>query len=243
MNDLTIVENGLIPIYGNEQQGQLVNARELHEFLEVGDKFAQWIERRIAKYEFEEGIDFFTISGKSSGGRPTLDYILIMDVAKEIAMVENNDRGREVRKYFIEVEKKAKQSNVVPLSKDKALVTVLRTTADLVEGHDKISKRVDELEQKLDEQITLKSGEQRKLQKEIAKRVYELATKTEIQQLGFTSNEQIKPDLSKVKKKLFSGLHRDIKDCFAVPSFKDVRRNDLDEVVSFVKSWRPKLVS
>lgn len=112
MNNLQVLENGLIPIYSNEQSEVLVDSRELHEFLESGWKFSDWIKDKIEKYSFINGEDFFVISGKSTGGRPQTDYILKLDIAKEIAMVENNEKGRQVRRYFIEAEKRLKASKI-----------------------------------------------------------------------------------------------------------------------------------
>lgn len=108
---LELMESSIIPIYkgrainGKYEHEQLVNARELWEALGVGRDFATWIKEKIDKYSFVEGVDFSPIRGKSSGGRPSLDYILTMDTAKEIAMVENNEIGRKIRKYLIEIEK------------------------------------------------------------------------------------------------------------------------------------------
>lgn len=117
MNNLALLENGLVNVYQNNYQEKLVDARELHEFLEVGDRFDQWIQRRIEKYGFVENLDFCTILCKTEG-RPRTDYILKLDMAKEIAMVENNAKGRIARRYFIEVEKKYRQmvdvSNLSP---------------------------------------------------------------------------------------------------------------------------------
>ncbi|KPD08232.1 antirepressor, partial [Aneurinibacillus migulanus] len=86
----------------------------------------------------------------------------------------NTDKAWEAYEMLVDDYYQVKKSNnVVPLSKDQALVTLLRTTADLVENQEQIIQRIDEVERKVDEQITLHSGEQRKVQKEIAKRVYE----------------------------------------------------------------------
>ncbi|WP_069649667.1 antA/AntB antirepressor family protein [Caloranaerobacter ferrireducens] len=109
MNDLTVVENGLIPIYQNQKGERLVDARELHEFLEVKSKFADWIKNRIDKYGFIENLDYVTVSKILENGGRTKEYILKIDTAKEIAMVENNLKGRLVRRYFIEVEKKFRE--------------------------------------------------------------------------------------------------------------------------------------
>lgn len=83
-----------------------VNARDLWEKLESKQRFADWIKDRIEKYGFNEHEDFFVILGKSTGGRPSTEYHLTMDMAKELAMVENNEMGRTIRRYFIQCEKK-----------------------------------------------------------------------------------------------------------------------------------------
>lgn len=100
--------NELLKIDVNEKGEQLISARDLHEFLESKQNFADWIKSRIEKYSFIEDEDFIIILGKSTGGRPQKEYILKLDMAKEISMIENNEKGRMARKYFIECEKKLK---------------------------------------------------------------------------------------------------------------------------------------
>lgn len=118
---LQVFENkGLVSIYENNDE-KLVNAREMHEFLESKRQYANWIQERLENYGFEEGQDFLTNLLKTSKGRPKKEYYLTLDTAKEIAMVENNDQGRKVRKYFIEVEKKARQIYSVPKSFSEVL--------------------------------------------------------------------------------------------------------------------------
>ncbi|MDF1720512.1 MAG: phage antirepressor KilAC domain-containing protein [Minwuia sp.] len=87
------------------------DARELHGYMAVKDDFSTWMKRRIKKYEFTDGVDYWVFSDSAenpSGGRPTLEYKLTLDMAKELAMVENNDKGREARRYFIACEERAK---------------------------------------------------------------------------------------------------------------------------------------
>lgn len=116
-------KKGLIPIHEKEigtTQQRAVDARQLHNFLESKRDFPTWIKDRIEKYDFIENEDFSTISGKSTGGRPTKEYILTMDMAKELAMVENNEQGRRARRYFIECEKALKTKALPsPLSKEQ----------------------------------------------------------------------------------------------------------------------------
>ncbi|MDC4717877.1 antA/AntB antirepressor family protein [Acinetobacter baumannii] len=86
-----------------------VDARSLHSFLEVGRDFANWIKQRISKYKFQENVDFVLTVAKT-GVRSNVvqkDYSLSLDMAKELCMVENNDKGREARRYFIRCEKLA----------------------------------------------------------------------------------------------------------------------------------------
>lgn len=99
----------LIKVTQNENGEQLVSARELHEFLGVKSRFNDWIKNRVDKYEFIDGQDFTTLTKNLvNGGRET-DYIITLDMAKELSMVENNDKGKQARRYFIECEKQLKQ--------------------------------------------------------------------------------------------------------------------------------------
>ncbi|MCX3246253.1 antA/AntB antirepressor family protein [Escherichia coli] len=105
----------LIPVFNgtiSNETALLVNARDLHTFLDVGKRFASWIVERIAEYGFVENQDFMIISQvreKIGRGRPAKDYHLTLDTAKELAMVERNEKGRQVRRYFIECEKRLRQ--------------------------------------------------------------------------------------------------------------------------------------
>ena len=89
-----------------------VNAKEIHDYLQVKTRFDMWIGRAISKYDFKENIDFCTILGESSGGRKATEYIVTMDMAKELAMLENNPKGRETRKYFIACEKELQKTDL-----------------------------------------------------------------------------------------------------------------------------------
>lgn len=90
---------------------QAVNARELHHKLGSKYQFANWIQERIEKYGFVENQDYEVFKENlknSKGGRPSKEYALSLDMAKELCMIENNEKGRMIRKYFIEVEKAAR---------------------------------------------------------------------------------------------------------------------------------------
>lgn len=126
----------LIQIKTNNKGQQLVSARELHKGLEVGRDFTTWIKGRILKYGFEENVDFTIIAiahqnggANNRGGNNKVDYILTLDMAKELSMVENNELGRKFRKYFIECEKKLKEvvTLKLPQTYKEALIELVKT--------------------------------------------------------------------------------------------------------------------
>jgi len=82
-----------------------VDARSLHESLEIRSRFNDWIARRIEEYNFSDGDDYYSNLSTSANGRRRIDYTLTLDTAKELAMVERNEKGRQIRRYFIECEK------------------------------------------------------------------------------------------------------------------------------------------
>ncbi len=118
MNDLINIK--VIQKDFNGEKKRFVNARELHRWLGVGKFFANWIKDRIEKYGFVENLDYFiTIANSGNGFNAQAtgkivdattgkvlpkEYILSVDMAKELAMVENSDIGKQVRKCFIRVE-------------------------------------------------------------------------------------------------------------------------------------------
>ena len=105
MNELISLTQSAI----NGELQQTVNARELHAFLESKQDFSTWIKNRIEKYDFVENQDFVQLHKKmelSKTGQMGIEYHITLDMAKELSMVERNEKGRQARKYFIECEKR-----------------------------------------------------------------------------------------------------------------------------------------
>lgn len=89
-----------------------VNARDLHKALDSKKDFSSWIKARIEKLGLVESRDYgvFTQMGENIlGGRPAKEYVVSIDIAKHLAMIEMTDKGRQVREYFIECEKKLRK--------------------------------------------------------------------------------------------------------------------------------------
>ena len=97
----------LIKIEINENQEPIVNGRELYQVLEIKTPYTQWFDR-MKEYGFAENIDFVSLSQnceKPQGGRPEINHAIKLDMAQEIALIQRNEKGKEVRQYFIQVEK------------------------------------------------------------------------------------------------------------------------------------------
>ena len=109
MNELIKLQSQTI----NGNAVETVSARELHTFLEVGRDFSTWIKDRISKYEFVENTDYIMLPKtgelENKGLQGKIEYFVTLDMAKQLAMVENNEKGMQVRKYFIECEEKLRE--------------------------------------------------------------------------------------------------------------------------------------
>ena len=99
--------NGLINVTLNDNHEPVVSGRQLHEALDVKTKYADWFNRMI-DYGFAENQDFLLLKNEQQtgrGGHNRVDHIIKLDMAKEIAMIQRTERGKQVRQYFIQVEK------------------------------------------------------------------------------------------------------------------------------------------
>ncbi|MDY7116621.1 antA/AntB antirepressor family protein [Halomonas sp. SSL-5] len=127
---------------------ETVNARELHAFLEIGKRFTTWLQDRIEQYGFVEGRDFLPILGKTpNGGRPSKEYHLSLDMAKELSMVERNEKGKQARQYFIECERRAKE--ITP-QLPQTMAEALRLAADQAERLEQQERALQEAAPKVD---------------------------------------------------------------------------------------------
>jgi hypothetical protein len=192
---------------------------------------------------YQEGKHYFQLTGDNK--REFLNRVQIDDGSKNATILYlwtekgawlhakslNTDQAWDAYEILVDDYYNIKE-NVIPLSKDQALVTVLRTTADLVEDTQSIKqeqhelrKLVTQIDHKVEEQITLTSGEQRRLQKGVATKVYEICNDPES------------------RPALFRELHREIKDRFGVASYKDLKKKELQTALRYINSWVPRKAS
>lgn len=116
-NKTDILCNDLMKIIINQNQEPTVSGRILHEFLDVKSNYSTWF-KRMCKYGFIENVDYYTCfpnleSENKHGGLNKEAHILKLDMAKEISMLQRNEKGKQARQYFIEVEKQFNSPDVI----------------------------------------------------------------------------------------------------------------------------------
>lgn len=116
----------LIPITRTDEGMHAVMGRDLHAFLEVKTRYNDWFPRML-EYGFEQGKEFYSFLSKTpeQAGRPREDHIISLDMAKEIAMIQRTEKGRQARRYFIEVEKQFKAQAPAPLQGHELIAAAL----------------------------------------------------------------------------------------------------------------------
>lgn len=148
MQDLKVIENELVPVYETSMGEKVVYGSELYENLESKRQYTDWIKGRLMECDAVENEDFQSFSQnneKPTGGRPKQEYIIKLDIAKEMAMLERNDKGKQVRRYFIRVEKKYKESKI-PSSPSGQIHLLAQGYVELEQKVDSVEKKVEHLE-------------------------------------------------------------------------------------------------
>jgi phage anti-repressor protein len=189
----------------NGENVNSVNARGIHEYLEVKTPFATWIKRAIEKYDFVENQDY-AISKNGNGANAFIDYMVTMDMAKELCMLENNPKGKETRKYFINVEKMAQQPKILTIQEQIVLIA---------RGNQEIDSRVTLLEQTK----RLEAWQEKALQDAKNQKVYSF---------GVKDPEQIS--------KLHRAVWRYVKRTYSLPRYNELPAIKFDEAVKAINN-------
>lgn len=136
MNELREIENELVPVYMTSTGEKVVYGTELYEVLEVKSPYREWSARRLKDCEAVECEDYASVEISTlAGGTPKKEHIIKLDTAKEMAMLERNEKGKQVRRYFIGVEKKYKGSTTteIPTGRQLMALAVLEAQKTIAE--------------------------------------------------------------------------------------------------------------
>ena len=110
MNDLRMIENELVPVYVTSTGENVVYGSELHAALGAKTQYKDWSTRRFIDVDAIENEDFEAAQICAPSGQIRKEHIIKLDTAKEMAMLERNEKGKQVRRYFIRVEEKYKEN-------------------------------------------------------------------------------------------------------------------------------------
>lgn len=221
----------LIKTTKNDTGEIIVSGRELHEFLEVSSNYTTWF-KRMCEYGFEGDVDFVEFWSDSKKGTVVemtgstqqmtangfqIDHALKLDMAKEISMIQRNEKGKQARQYFIEVEKryKVQQPDGLELALQAALqhtreIKEIKTDVDYLKG----SMRIDSLQQQ---------------------EIQSAANQSVTQALGGKESDAY----ATISKKVFSAFWNEFKKYFKVPRYGDIPKVKHDEALRFIQMWRP----
>ena len=143
MEELKLLENELVPVYITSTGEKVVYGTELHAALEVVTPYRIWSDRRFNECDAVENKDFEAVQICTPSGQSKRENIIKLDTAKEMAMLERNEIGKQVRKYFIQVEKKykEKQRKEMPEGKELLALAVLEAQK-MIEEQTKIIERM-----------------------------------------------------------------------------------------------------
>lgn len=214
--------NQLINITQNENNDSVVSGRELHDFLEVSERYSTWFERMV-KYGFEENVDFVGCKVFNTLAKQELqDHALKLDMAKEISMIQRTAKGKEARQYFIQVEKEYKQKQA-PMTLDQQIAAIATgygsVKEELVEVKDQVAD--------LTNRFGLPSNKAKVLQKKVATKVYMFTG-------GKASNAH-----KKIGSKVFREFYKDLNNRFDVVKYSDIPLSRYDEALEYLEMWQP----
>lgn len=127
MEQLNMIENELVPVYTTSTGEKVVYGTELHKALGSKSNYREWANRRFKDIDAVENEDFEGVEISTPSGQSKKEHIIKLDIAKEMAMLERNEKGRQVRRYFIQVEKKYKVGipGMIPTGKQLMALAVM----------------------------------------------------------------------------------------------------------------------
>lgn len=187
-----------------------VNAREIYDCLSLAKgQFSRWIKTAIEKYDFIENEDYITVDTNVEGIK---DYIVSLDMAKELCLVSNTPKGKETRKYFINLEK---QANKVINSQSSQIALLQETLNQIAIADKRITK--------IESNFRIENWQQKKLEDVKNIKVYELA------KLHTFENDQA------MLKKCHSRVWKKLKNKFSIPRYNELPVCEFENGVSFIQ--------
>lgn len=219
MTDLRIIENELVPVYETSEGEKVVYGSELHVALEVKSNYRDWIKNRLSDCEAVENEDYEGAKILAPSGQTKKDHIIKLDTAKEMAMLERNEKGKQVRRYFIQIEKKYKANPLDSLSTELKAVIVV----------DKRVTQVEERIEKLENNMTVTHEMLQTIKNRVNQKVVAVLG-------GHESNAYQDKHL---RGKVYSRFNRDYCDYFRINARANTLASKFEGALSYIDMWAP----
>lgn len=226
-NSLKVIENDLVPVYETSTGEKVVFGTELHEVLGVKSRFNDWVRNRLGDCEAVENEDYESVTKNLVSGGQAKEYIIKLDTAKEMAMLERNEKGKQVRRYFINVEKKYKEQ-----AKPKSALEMLQLQSQAIF---EVNEKVDIVKQELDDfkqDMPLLAVE--------CDRITTAVHKRGVAALGGKDSNAYKD--SSMRGKVYQDIHRELKRQFGVTTYKAIKRSQCDLAISIIEEYELPIV-
>lgn len=223
MSKLRVIENELVPVYETNTGEKVVYGSELHKILEVKTPYKDWSSRRLKDIDAVENDDFEAAQICAPSGQTRKDHIIKLDTAKEMAMLERNEKGKQVRKYFIAIEKKYKRKQI-PMTIPEQIQLLAMGNVELNQKVNNLDKKIEDLEYSLPI-----------LGIEID-RITTAVKKKGVECLG-GKNSEAYADRS-LRGKVYNDIYRELKRQFGVSTYKAIKRNQCEVAVEVISSYK-----
>lgn len=228
MENLTIFNTDIIPVYITDEGEKLVIGRELHERLNIGSRYNDWIPDMIA-LGFRENVDFSSFTEKRvkpQGGRPAENHALSLDMAKHIAMIQRTPEGFAIRQKLIELE-----NSITELSPQLQVLINLehkqkQQEQEIKQTNGKIEAVNADL-QEFKQDIPLLGVEEIKVSNAVKKKGVDCLGGKQSAAYGDNS----------IRGKVYADIHRQLKREFGVTTYKAIKRRECDLAIGVVEAY------
>ncbi len=227
MDNLTVIGNELVPVYLTDNGTKIVDGRELHAVLQSKQDFSTWVKKRLSECDAVENKDYelnHNFVEQVSGTKHRIDYTILLDTAKEMAMLERNAKGKQVRRYFIKVDEKYKEEKSTPLTLQQQIQTIAK-------GTDELYQRVGTLEErfiKFEDELPVTGADMEDIQSAVRKKGVEV--------LGGKDSNAYHDNSTRAY--VYADIQCELRRQFGVRKYKEIKHKETPDALRIINGYK-----
>lgn len=227
MDNLTVIGNELVPVYLTDNGTKIVDGRELHAVLQSKQDFSTWVKKRLSECDAVENKDYelnHNFVEQVSGTKHRIDYTILLDTAKEMAMLERNAKGKQVRRYFIKVDEKYKEEKSTPLTLQQQIQTIAK-------GTDELYQRVGTLEErfiKFEDELPVTGADMENIQSAVRKKGVEV--------LGGKDSNAYHDNSTRAY--VYADIQCELRRQFGVRKYKEIKHKETPDALRIINGYK-----